>query len=101
MDADPLPSEREADPTGADAELEGGSVTGEVGEDVALQVASVEPAVQFYGTMFEIELHAREPGAAFISLGDQFIALFEPGGMGLALSKSQSALTELREAGLA
>ena len=46
---------------------------------VALEVGEIERALAFYGRIFELGHVEREPGAAFIDMGDQFIALFEPG----------------------
>ena len=44
---------------------------------VALEVGSVDEALRFYGSFLEFELRGRSDGAAFIDLGDQFIALVE------------------------
>ena len=44
---------------------------------VALEVGDVEEALAFYGRIFEFSLRGRSPGAAFIDIGDQFIALTE------------------------
>jgi catechol 2,3-dioxygenase-like lactoylglutathione lyase family enzyme len=44
---------------------------------VALEVADVEAALALYGRIFEFELRGRGPGAAFIDMGDQFIALMQ------------------------
>jgi lactoylglutathione lyase len=44
---------------------------------VALSVDDIEEALAFYGAVFEIRLRGREPGMAFIDMGDQFIALAE------------------------
>jgi lactoylglutathione lyase len=44
---------------------------------IALEVGDLEAALEFYGSIFEFELRGREPGMAFIDLGDQFIALSE------------------------
>ena len=46
---------------------------------VALEVDDVERALAFYGRLFDIRQVEREDGGAFIELGDQFIAMFEPG----------------------
>jgi lactoylglutathione lyase len=46
---------------------------------IALEVDDVERALAFYGRLFAIRRVDRVPGGAFIDLGDQFIALFEPG----------------------
>jgi lactoylglutathione lyase len=42
---------------------------------VALEVANVEAAVEFYGAIFELRGIDREPGMVFIDIGDQFLAL--------------------------
>ena len=44
---------------------------------VALEVGDVEEALAFYGRLFELTLRGRSRGAAFIDMGDQFIALME------------------------
>ena len=42
---------------------------------VALIVGNIDEALEFYGRLFEFTLRAREAEAAFIDLGDQFLAL--------------------------
>jgi lactoylglutathione lyase len=42
---------------------------------VALEVGDLEEALAFYGSIFELRLRGREPGMAFVDMGDQFIAL--------------------------
>ena len=44
---------------------------------VAVEVGDLEEALAFYGALFEFTLRGRSRGAAFIDLGDQFIALTE------------------------
>jgi len=44
---------------------------------VALEVGDVEAAVEFYGRLFELGEVGRWGTAAFIELGDQFIALMQ------------------------
>ncbi len=44
---------------------------------VALEVGDVEAALAFYGRIFEIRLRGRGKGAAFVDLGDQFVAMME------------------------
>jgi catechol 2,3-dioxygenase-like lactoylglutathione lyase family enzyme len=47
---------------------------------VALQVDDLEAAVAFYCELFEpTSVDRSEPDAAFLELGDQFLALFERG----------------------
>ena len=42
---------------------------------VALEVGDLEAAIAFYGAIFELRGVDREPGMAFIDIGDQFLAL--------------------------
>jgi catechol 2,3-dioxygenase-like lactoylglutathione lyase family enzyme len=42
---------------------------------VALEVGDIDEALEFYGRLFEFEVEERSESAAFIQLGDQFIAL--------------------------
>jgi len=42
---------------------------------IALEVGDIEEALAFYGRLFEFKLRGKSEGAAFIDLGDQFIAL--------------------------
>ena len=42
---------------------------------IALEVGDVEEALEWYGRIFDFELRGREPGMAFVDMGDQFIAL--------------------------
>src|ERR1700736_1964465 len=44
---------------------------------VALEVGDIDEALAFYGQIFELSLRGRSPGAAFIDIGDQFIALMK------------------------
>jgi catechol 2,3-dioxygenase-like lactoylglutathione lyase family enzyme len=44
---------------------------------VALEVGNLDEALAFYGSLFELTLRGRSPGAAFIDMGDQFLALME------------------------
>jgi len=44
---------------------------------VALEVGDVDAALALYGRLFEFELRGRSPGAAFIDIGDQFLAISE------------------------
>jgi lactoylglutathione lyase len=44
---------------------------------VALEVGDVEEALAFYSQLFEFTLRGRSQSAAFIDIGDQFIALME------------------------
>ncbi|MDE2366489.1 MAG: VOC family protein [Betaproteobacteria bacterium] len=44
---------------------------------IALEVGNIEEALTFYARIFTFELRGRSRGAAFIDMGDQFIALME------------------------
>jgi catechol 2,3-dioxygenase-like lactoylglutathione lyase family enzyme len=44
---------------------------------VALEVGSIDEALVFYGSLFEISLRGRIRGMAFVDMGDQFLALSE------------------------
>ena len=44
---------------------------------VAIEVGDIDEALDFYGRLFTFELRSKEPGMAFIDLGDQFLALQE------------------------
>jgi catechol 2,3-dioxygenase-like lactoylglutathione lyase family enzyme len=44
---------------------------------IALEVGSVDDALEFYSRIFEFELRGRSARMAFIDMGDQFIAIAE------------------------
>jgi lactoylglutathione lyase len=44
---------------------------------IALEVGDVEAALAFYGRIFEFTLRGKGEHAAFIDMGDQFVALME------------------------
>jgi predicted enzyme related to lactoylglutathione lyase len=44
---------------------------------VALEVGDLDEALAFYGALFDFTLRGRSRRAAFIDIGDQFIALME------------------------
>jgi lactoylglutathione lyase len=44
---------------------------------VALEVGDLEAALALYARLFTFELRGRMEGAAFVDMGDQFIALME------------------------
>jgi catechol 2,3-dioxygenase-like lactoylglutathione lyase family enzyme len=72
---------------------------------VALQVDDIEESVAFYTDLFQPTGVNRIPGAAFIQMGDQFIALFERGPrteephFGLVVDDKEEARRALEEAG--
>ena len=70
---------------------------------VALEVDDIDRALAFYGRVFDIKRVDREPGAAFLDMGDQFIACFEPGSgedrhFGLVVDDREAALCALAAA---
>jgi lactoylglutathione lyase len=74
---------------------------------VALQVDDIEEAVAFYTDLFHpTAVDRNEPHAAFLEIGDQFIALFERGPraeephFGLVVDDKQAVRTALEEAGV-
>jgi lactoylglutathione lyase len=75
---------------------------------VALEVGSVEEALEFYGRIFEFELRGRGGRIAFIDMGDQFVAIAEgrtqpPDAhrhLGLVVDDKEAARRSLREAGV-
>ena len=74
---------------------------------VALQVDDLEAAVEFYTALFEpTAVERSEQNAAFLELGDQFIALFERGArgeephFGLVVDDKDAARRALEEAGV-
>ena len=44
---------------------------------IALEVGDIEEALAFYGRIFDINLRGRTDGAAWVDMGDQFIALMQ------------------------
>jgi predicted enzyme related to lactoylglutathione lyase len=75
---------------------------------VAIEVGDLEEALAFYGKLFTFELRSREPGMAFIDLGDQFLALQETpnpsptGGrhFGLVVEDKEAARRRIVDAGI-
>lgn len=75
---------------------------------VALEVGSVEGAVEFYGRIFELELRGRSGRMAFVDIGDQFVALSEGRRQepddhrhfGLVVDSKETARAALVEAGV-
>jgi catechol 2,3-dioxygenase-like lactoylglutathione lyase family enzyme len=74
---------------------------------VALEVASIDDALEFYGRIFDLTLRGRGGRMAFIDIGDQFIALAEGRKQtqeghrhfGLVVDDKQAALQAARDAG--
>ena len=74
---------------------------------VALQVDDIEKAVAFFTELFEpTGVNRSIPGAAFLQMGDQFIALFERGPrteeshFGLVVDDKEAARRALEDAGV-
>jgi lactoylglutathione lyase len=73
---------------------------------IALQVDDLEEAVAFYTKVFApVDVNRSVPGAAFIDLGDQFLALFQRGEraeephFGLVVDDKEAAARAVEEAG--
>ena len=74
---------------------------------VALEVDDIDQAIAYYGQLFEFTLRGRSGGAAFIDIGDQFIALTtgrsQPPDrarhLGLVIDDKQAARRALERAG--
>jgi len=75
---------------------------------VAIEVGDIDEALAFYSKLFTFELRSREPGMAFIDLGDQFLALQETaepsptGGrhFGLVVEDKEAARASILAAGI-
>jgi predicted enzyme related to lactoylglutathione lyase len=75
---------------------------------IAIEVGDIGEALDFYGKLFTFELRSREPGMAFIDLGDQFLALQETdnpsptGGrhFGMVVEDKEAARARILEAGI-
>lgn len=76
---------------------------------IALEVGSLDEALAFYGSLFEVELRGRIPGMAFIDMGDQFLALSAGRSLppdaarhfGLVVDDKDAVRQALEEAGVA
>jgi lactoylglutathione lyase len=75
---------------------------------VALEVGDIDEALAFYAQFFELSLRGRSSGAAFIDIGDQFLALMKaPSGppdrarhFGLVVDDKQATREALEAAGV-
>ena len=74
---------------------------------VALEVDSIDEALEFYGRIFDLQLRGRGGRMAFIDIGDQFIALaLGPAGesrarhIGLVVDDREATLAAARAAGV-
>ena len=74
---------------------------------VALEVGDVDAAVEFYRRIFGFPLRGEVPGAAFLDMGDQFLAISEHEGgapdehrhFGLVVDDRDGRRARLEEAG--
>ncbi len=75
---------------------------------VALEVGNLDEALEFYGRIFDVRVESRIPGMAFVTMGDQFLALAEgrtqepddDRHFGLVVDDKEAALAAAREAGV-
>jgi catechol 2,3-dioxygenase-like lactoylglutathione lyase family enzyme len=75
---------------------------------IAIEVGSLDEALEFYGSLFALELRGRMAGMAFIDMGDQFLALAanddrEPDAarhFGLVVDDRAAVLAAARDAGV-
>jgi len=75
---------------------------------VALEVDDVDRALEFYGRLFGLRLRGRSRGAAFLDIGDQFVALMQGRSQppdrarhfGLVVDDKEAARRVLEEAGV-
>jgi lactoylglutathione lyase len=68
---------------------------------IAIEVGSLDDALEFYGRLFDVELRGRIPGMAFVEMGDQFLALAEGRTQGPDSSRHFGLVVDDREAVLA
>ena len=75
---------------------------------VALEVDDIDRALEFYGRLFDVELRSRSDSAAFIDIGDQFVALMKgrtqardgARHFGLVVDDKEAARRALEDAGV-
>jgi catechol 2,3-dioxygenase-like lactoylglutathione lyase family enzyme len=75
---------------------------------VALEVADLDRSLDFYGRIFDLRLRGRSERAAFVDLGDQFLALMETSAspadatrhFGLVVDDKEAARQALHDAGV-
>jgi catechol-2,3-dioxygenase len=75
---------------------------------IALEVGSVDEALEFYGRLFDLKLRSRGSRMAFVDMGDQFIALAEgrtqaadaSRHFGLVVDHQRAVVDAAREAGI-
>jgi lactoylglutathione lyase len=75
---------------------------------VALEVADLDRSLEFYGRIFDLRLRGRSERAAFVDIGDQFLALMQGRSgppdatrhFGLVVDDKEAARQALRDAGV-
>jgi catechol 2,3-dioxygenase-like lactoylglutathione lyase family enzyme len=75
---------------------------------VAIEVGDIDEALEFYGRLFDFKLRGRSKDAAFIDLGDQFLALQkgrrqaadDGRHFGLVVDDKEAVRAALKEAGI-
>jgi lactoylglutathione lyase len=75
---------------------------------VALEVADLDRSLDFYGRLFELRFRGRSSSAAFVDIGDQFVALMQgdpqqPDGarhVGLVVDDKEAVRRRLLEVGV-
>jgi lactoylglutathione lyase len=75
---------------------------------IALEVGDIDEALAFYGRLFDFKLRSKTESAAFIDLGDQFLALQkgrrqtpdDDRHVGLVVDDKQTVRDTLAEAGI-
>ena len=75
---------------------------------IAVEVGSIDEALDFYGRLFDLELRGRIRGMAFVDMGDQFLALAERAErqpdrerhFGLVVDDREAVLAAARDAGV-
>jgi catechol 2,3-dioxygenase-like lactoylglutathione lyase family enzyme len=75
---------------------------------VAIEVRDIDKALEFYGRLFDFKLRGRSEDAAFIDLGDQFLALQkgrrqaadDGRHFGLVVDDKEAVRAALKEAGV-
>jgi lactoylglutathione lyase len=75
---------------------------------VALEVEDIDRSLAFFGQLFEVKLRGRGHGAAFVDMGDQFVALMQGRSqpadgarhLGLVVDDKEAVRTALAAAGV-
>ena len=65
---------------------------------VALEVSDIDRALDFYGRIFDLRLRGRSDGAAFIDIGDQFLALMKGRSAGADATRHFGLVVDDKEA---